>query len=285
MCLQSHQPVRPCWESEAIWASAEKQWQIIRNIARYRITSLGQNMVDSNFANWGAGFSGCDGGNPRGCYWLCGIEYGSGGDTEQSLVFDDVSTPKYVGAPHRNREKFLTYPYNWRAIKLLAALSGKDPGKYKAFFKEEACFDRDSNYFKLNLFPIGFKNTAHPLWPDWLVRKTGLATRQQYLEWCVSHRFPAIRAWMLDYSPNLIVCTGITAFEQFHAAFGLGNERVVEDVVAAKQVKHFLTNDEKTLVAVVYFLGGAHGLKSDPELTSTGQHLAGLLRKFNSKPA
>jgi hypothetical protein len=241
-------------------------------------------MVNSNFAKWGAGFSGCDGGNPRGKYWLCGIEY-AGGDTEESLVFDDVSTPKYVGAPHRDREEFLKYPYNWKAIKLLAALSGKDPSKYTAFFKEQGCFDRDSNYFKLNLFPIGFRNTAHALWDDWLVRKTGLATKQQYLEWCFSHRFPAIRAWMLDFSPSLILCTGISEFKQFQAAFGLGDETVVADVIAAKEVKHFMTNDEKTLVAVVYFLGGRYGLKSDLELSSTGQYLAELLCKFNPKPA
>jgi hypothetical protein len=235
-------------------------------------------VVDSNFAKWATGFSGCDGGNPKGSVWLCGIEYG-GGDTEESLVFDDVNTPKYVGAPD-DRKAFLKYQYNWKAVKLLAALSGNDQGNYTLFFKEQSCFDRDSNYFKLNLFPIGFRNTAHVLWDDWLIRKTGFTTKQQYLEWCFENRFPAIRTWMLTYCPSLILCTGISYAEQFQSAFRSGDEEVMTDSVAGKQIRYFVTNNERTMVAVVYFLGGRYGLKSDLELSSTGRKLAELLRKY-----
>ena len=41
-------------------------------------------MITKDFERWALGFSGCDGGNPNGSVWLCGIEFG-GGCTEKEL--------------------------------------------------------------------------------------------------------------------------------------------------------------------------------------------------------
>ncbi|HTE42402.1 MAG TPA: hypothetical protein VK629_16385 [Steroidobacteraceae bacterium] len=139
-------------------------------------------MIDEKFSRWAKSFSGCDGGNLRGSYWLCGIEYG-GGDTEDSLIFDEVDVPKFVGMPHWvDRDAFLKYQYNWKAMKVFAALAGKSVSGYTSFFEEHRCFDQDSEYFKLNLYPIGFKNTSHASWTEWHSRKTGFATKQEYLD-------------------------------------------------------------------------------------------------------
>jgi len=196
-------------------------------------------MVNNEYAKWATGFSGCDGGNLKGSIWLCGIEFG-GGHTEKNLVFDAVDTPTYVGEPHYSREQFIKYQYCWKAVKLLAELADRDKGDYTSFFKEESCFDRDSDYFELNLYPIGFKSTSHARWADWLVRKTGLANKQQYLDWWFEHRFPALRKWLLDYSPSLVLCTGKTYAPQFQSAFGSNNEKVITEEVAGKrkQVLH-----------------------------------------------
>jgi hypothetical protein len=145
-------------------------------------------MVNNEFAKWATGFSGFDGGNPKGSVWLCGFEC-AGAPTEQDLVFDDVTTPCYVG---ENREEFLRgSQYNLKAVKLLAALAGRATSDYSSFFKEQSCFDRDSNYFKLNLYPIGFNDTKHNRWKEseWLTQRTGFATKQEYLEWCRGNRF------------------------------------------------------------------------------------------------
>lgn len=240
--------------------------------------------INKDFASWATGFSGCDGGNPRGSVWLCGIEYG-GGDTEESLVLPSVDTPRFVGAPHWGcREEFLKYPYNWKALKLLAAMAGEDVGEYASFFRERSCFDQHSDYFKLNLYPIGFRKTSST-WPDWLVRKTGFSTKQEYLDWCLTHRFPALRKWVSDYCPRLVLCTGITFSDQFRSAFGSKDEHVFTERASGKEIKYFATNGGNTLVTVVHFLGGPHGLNSDEDLIATGKRLGELLRSFHMRSA
>ncbi|MBY0577914.1 MAG: hypothetical protein K2P57_02600 [Burkholderiales bacterium] len=233
-------------------------------------------LVNNEFAKWATGFSGFDGGNPKGSVWLCGFEC-AGTPNEDDLVFEDVTTPGYVA---ENRGQFLRgSQYNLKAVKLLAALAGRDTRDYEPFFNEESCFNRDSNYFKLNLYPIGFKNTKHEHWADWITQKTGFTTKQEYLEWCREKRFPMFRDWILTYSPSLIICTGKTYATQFQSAFGSGTEKVFTEEVAGKEIKYFRTNDNKTTVVIIYFLGTQYGLKSDEEISLTGKKIAELVEK------
>src|SRR3990172_9532296 len=51
---------------------------------------LTQLNVTPEFEKWARGFSGCDGGNPKGSIWLCGIEWGLG--KEHSLE-EELRTP------------------------------------------------------------------------------------------------------------------------------------------------------------------------------------------------
>jgi hypothetical protein len=229
-------------------------------------------MTNNEFKEWAQGFSGCDGGNPSGRIWLCGIEFG-GGHTEKTLIYDDVTKPPCI----TNKDDFIRYQYNWKAIKLLAALNGRECAKYKTFFEEQSCFHEKSNYFKLNLYPIGFKDTAHHRWGDWIILKTGFATKLQYLDWCKENRFPVLRRWLVQYSPRLVLCTGVTRRGEFRSAFGDGTEKVIEGKAGGKDFNYFLTNDRKTMVATVYFLGGKYGLGSDDQLAATGKQLASVL--------
>lgn len=234
-------------------------------------------MINHEFSQWATGFSGCDGGNPKGSVWVCGLEF-SGRETEESLVFNDVVTPCCVGHPYwESREEFLHSQYNRKAIKLLAAMAERSTVDCASFFREHSCFDRDSNYFKLNLYPIVFPTTSHSRWTDWLIRKTGFATNKEYLNWCVENRFPVLRKWVLEYSPKLVLCTGITYAKQFQSAFGLGDEEVYTGEAAGKKIIYFHTNDGNTTVAIIYFLGTRYGLKSDAALSLTGKRLTELL--------
>src|SRR5665213_1530186 len=94
----------------------------------------------SNFIEWISSFSGCDGGNPKGAIWLCGIEYA--GETE-SLVFIASDEPPCFYENDAARADFFNYPYNRNAIKLLAAMSGKTMN-WRQFFLDEGCFGRGS---------------------------------------------------------------------------------------------------------------------------------------------
>ena len=160
---------------------------------------------------------------------------------------------------------------------MLAALAGQDPKNYKTFFRDATCFYQDSDYFKLNLYPIDFKNTSHDLWAKWAA-KTGFATKQEYLEWCHTYRFKALRTWLSTYSPHLVICTGILSVKQFAAAFGAGEETIEDTEAAGKKIRYFLTNHGRTVVAIVYFLGGRYGLTADRQLSATGKKLAELQR-------
>lgn len=230
-------------------------------------------MVSSGFEEWALGFSGCDGGNPKGCVWLCGLEYG-GDDTAEWLCFPDVSCPAAIDPKD---ETFLTHQYNWRALKLLAALKGIQPAEYRRLFRSQSCFASESDYFKLNLYPIAFKDTSHTRWTAWLEKKTGFHTKQEYLTWCQTHRFSQLRRWASEHAPRLIVCTGITHAREFCLAFGGTPESICQAEAAGKAIRYFTTNDGRTLVAVIYFFGGAHGLRSDEELRATGEVLSGLV--------
>lgn len=232
-------------------------------------------MINDEFTNWAEGFSGCDGGNPFGRIWLCGIEFGGPGHTEETLIYDDVTNPPWVDP---EKDEFIRYQYNWKAIKLLAALNGGECTDYKSFFKEQLCFAKNSNYFKLNLYPIGFRDTSHHRWEDWL-HGTGFATKQRYLDWCEENRFPVLRGWLIEYSPRFVLCTGITRHEEFRSAFGDGTEEVIRGTAGGKDFNYFLTNDRKTLVAIIYFLGGRYGLRSDDQLTATGRQLGSVLHE------
>lgn len=213
--------------------------------------------------------------------WICGYEFATHSENESDLEFNELPSPPYVGGRHwTNRQDFLKSQYNLKALKLLMALENKEVSLEgsKAFFNEHSCFDCNSNYFKLNIFPIGFPNTKHGNWPDWMTSKTGFSRKAEYLHWCSEHRFPVLRSWVSHYSPKLIICTGTKSCGEFQSAFGTGNEEVFTTEAADKQIKYFVTNNNRTLVAVTYFLGGPYGLISDKQLALTGKKLSELLK-------
>lgn len=235
--------------------------------------------VNPIFAKWATEFSGCDGGNPNGEIWICGLEMAGVNDLE----FHELSEPPYIGHPHRDRAEFFnnskgeTQPYNVNAVKLLSALEGREVNEYKSFFEEYSCFDKKSNYFKLNLFPIQFKNTDPKNWLDHQAKITGFSGKKEYKKWCEEHRFPVLKGWVTRFSPKLIICTGTTYDSEFKSAFGSGNTEYLETEAAGKKIKYFVTNNNRTLVAVTYFLVHSTGLNSHEKLALTGKKLSELM--------
>jgi hypothetical protein len=238
-------------------------------------------MVDEEFARWAVGYSGFDGGNPRGSTWLCGIE-NAGDDTDETLVFNDASVPGFVGDhswPQGGSEFLSCSRFNQNAIKLLMAIKGRsDFENCRAFFKSEKCFRKDSDYFKLNLYPIAFRDVSPLRWMSWHTKRTGFDDKVSYWQWCADKRFKMMRTWVREFSPKLIVCAGVTERDYFFQAFTDGE--VTQSCTAGnKSITYALTNAGKTLVAVTYFLGGRWGLNSDVKLRETGIKLAELTRE------
>jgi hypothetical protein len=231
-------------------------------------------MVNGAFAKWAAAYSGFVGGNPRGRTWLCGIE-DTGSDTDETLVFGDASTPS---SWTRGSVEFLKEsPYHKSATKLLMSLKGR--GEFESvldFLNTERCFCKHSDYFKLNLYPIAFPNDSTKLWMPWLEERTGLPSKRLYWRWCAENRFPIFRKWVREFSPRIVVCTGVSYSEAFFSAFTNGEEQ--QSCTAGNRlIRYSITNKGKTLVAVIYFFSNARGLNSNTSIRETGARLAELV--------
>jgi hypothetical protein len=233
-------------------------------------------MITEAFSEWAKGFSGCDGGDLRGKIWVCGIEY-AGGDDEQTIRKELARDVREPPPPREDRQNFLTHRYNQSVLKIFCALSGKYGEDYKEFFKSES---PDLNYFKLNLFPLGFRTVSPSLWQECHSRLTGFNAKSDYISWCKDNRFPKLKAWAYEHTPRLILCTGKSYASDFFLAFGNG-ECPKRDDQTGKAISYLVTNHGKTLVAVTYFPGRPHGLNSDQKLSATGRRLAQLMNQHD----
>src|SRR6266513_2843372 len=130
-----------------------------------------------DFEKWAKGFSGCDGGNLNGSVWFCGIEWGTG--KEHDL---EIELKGSVSEPPQNYESAdvnLQYPYNIKLMKLIAAMQGGSVANYRRVaYRTPFPFHRDSDFFKLNLFPVAFTKVDPRLWVDKYKHTTGLSTRE-----------------------------------------------------------------------------------------------------------
>jgi hypothetical protein len=239
------------------------------------------------FAKWASGFSGCDGGNLRGSVWFCGIEWGAGQDHDLATELrHSVSSPPQLYESHedvlRDRVSGKHYPCNVKLLKLIAAMRGQQVAEYRRVAQETPFpFHCDSDYFKLNLFPVAFQKVDPQLWNDKYKSATGLATREEYLEWCREHRFPQIRSWMALGQPKLVVGVGSSCKDDFRQAFGFMGAENKESIEGRPL---FWMSKGETVLAVIPFLGPFR-LDSDKRLQAFGRRLGALrMGAANDKP-
>lgn len=236
-------------------------------------------MTEEYFKRWALGFSGCDGGdigspeNPS--TWLCGIEWGIGfNEDELENIFknNEESIPK----GYENNEENLAYQFNQKALKLLASLNGY--ANILKFNEEVKPFVINSKgYFKLNLYPLAFKNTDFTLWNEQFSIATGFKTKNEYIQWIQENRFKEMRKRVKIYKPKLIICVGISYKDDFIKAFGDDNVDIKQSEAGGKKFYYF-KNKDGTLVVITYFLGNRFGLSSDLMLKETGKEIARLLK-------
>lgn len=234
------------------------------------------------FQTWAQGFAGCDGGNLNGSIWFCGIEWGTGKDHHlQTEMLTDVSQPRQLYQSGedvlRDRVSGRRYQLNERLLKLIAAINGQPIAEYKSLASENPFpFHRNSDYFKMNLFPIAYRSLNDRTWSEDYAVATGIATLAGYLDWCKHHRFPRIRSWMERSNPRLIICYGMLSKVDFHDAFG-GSEPWQTEQISALPLLWKLTNAGKTRLAIIPFLRPGRGVLSSAEqLQAFGQRLAAL---------
>jgi len=214
---------------------------------------------------------------PEAWEW-CGSEWG-GGHTVENLR--QIAAEPYTGDTDFGYEAWqecVDCPYNISACKLLTALNGGQVEDYRRFAEEVQPFvhKAGSGYFKMNLYPIAFKNTDAGLWQQEFSEITGFADKQEYVNFCNRYRFAEMNAWVEKYRPRLIIGFGTSYDNEFNAAFSDGFRSFKQEEIAGKKLK-WKRNENGTLLAVLPFPSGSHGLNSNVSLQKFGERLAELL--------
>ncbi|WP_314368398.1 hypothetical protein [Neisseria cinerea] len=232
--------------------------------------------------DWLRDFHGCDGGDigspEKPSVWVCGIEWG-GGHTVENLR--QIAAEPYTGDTEfgfGDWQECVAYPYNISVCKLLCALNGGQVENYRRFAEEVQPFvhKADSGYFKMNLYPIAFKNTDASLWQQEFSEITGFADKQEYVNFCNKYRFAQMNQWAEQCRPRLIIGFGTSYDKEFNVAFSDGLSGFRQEEIVGKKLK-WKRNQNDTLLAVLPFPSGSHGLNSNESLQKFGERLAELL--------
>jgi len=248
--------------------------------------------MQSLFQKYAQGFSGCDGGDlgspSSRSIWTCGIEWGGGEDFDTiGDFFRDESAVENACKPPLGYEDWninLKYRYNWQLMKILSVIFGGGFKDYKKFAEKFKPFVREhSGFFKMNLYPLAFKNTSHLHWNQELSQITGFDTKNKYIDWIKENRFPIIRSWTEKYMPKLVLCTGINYKEEFFSAFCNDKGKTESETIDERELA-FRVNRQNTIIAVIPFMSNHYGLVKNVSIQKFGERIRELMKQLHSIP-
>lgn len=245
-------------------------------------------MGKTRFEKWGLGYSGCDGGDIGSAKspstWVCGIEWG-GGHSPEAL---DLHMDEEVTHPPSGYEDWrdnLAYIFNRQVMKLLSAINGGAVSEYKKFAESIQPFVQGrSGYFKMNLYPIGFRDTSHSRWHDKFADITGFESKADYLAWCSTYRFPQIRRWAELFTPKLILCLGKTYLSEFKVAFHEHGAVLNHESIDDRDL-FWGFNKQGSLVAIIPFMVNRNGLVKNGSIQKVGGRIARIQASQGAKRA
>ena len=239
-------------------------------------------MANPDFEKWAKSYSGCDGGDigtlERRAIWLCGIEWGGGLSAEhlKTNMLRDESRPP---AGYEDAAENLGYIFNRQALKMLSAIDGRKVSEYRDFCAQARPFTKGSSgYFKLNLYPIAFKDTDQDWWHNEFAEATGFDEKTAYLDWCKTYRFPQMRDWVRAAKPKLILCLGKTYRTDFMHVFHDASATFHHEPIDGRDLWWSL-NAEGTLVAIIPFMVNRHGLIKNDSIQKFGERIAQLMEQ------
>ena len=143
----------------------------------------------------------------------------------------------------------------------------------------------NSELFKLNLYPIAFRDTTGERWTQYhLDTLTGLASKDAYRTWCFLNRFPSLAGIVRNQTPapRLIIGLGLSYLVDFFACFaGLTHSGAVEVAELnagdkCRPVYWSTVNGGRTTLAVLPFFSSRNGLNSDALVQRAGSLLADI---------
>lgn len=250
-------------------------------------------MSNKKFEKWASGYSGFDGGNPKGKIWLCGIEWGGQNPKKEDLekLFEeDVTTVPTGYECHTINMKF--QQYNVKFIKVMASLydiefiknNRYDKKSIEEFNNKEKFFTKDSNYLKLNLLPFNFPNVSEEKWDINYQNLTGFKSKKEYMDWSLNARFEMFQNLTKEYSPKIIITVGKTHFENYKNAFGYRDALFITERFNSnqnKEYKYFYDKENNRVMFNFPFFSGRYGLNSNNLLIESGKVIKNLLDKNN----
>lgn len=235
------------------------------------------------FETWAKSYSGCDGGDigspDRRAIWLCGIEWG-GARTVEGLQAEMRRGESRPPEGYRNASDNLAYIFNRQAMKILSAIHGTTVSGYRDFCAQAQPFAQGSSgYFKMNLYPIAFKDTNQTRWHEEFAAATGFEKKSGYIDWCRKHRFPQMRQWAATARPKLILCLGKSYLGDFQRAFHGESAAFTHDPPIDGHDLWWSVNGDSTLVVVIPFMVNRHGLTRNDSIQKFGARIAHLMEQ------
>jgi len=159
-------------------------------------------------------------------------------------------------------------------MKLLSAMSGGLVSDYKKFAEKEMPFVKgERGYYKLNLYPIAFKNTNMSLWRSEFSELTGFSEKRQYLAWNKENRFPTMRQYASKHQPKTIICLGKNYKEDFISAFSESSNEVTTEIIDDRELT-WTTNVEGTVIFILPFMVNRYGLVKNLSIQKFGERMS-----------
>lgn len=232
-----------------------------------------------NFTKWVSSFSGFDGGDigspSSPSIWVCGIEWG--GDVSYEWLREELDHGQELSPPpgYEEPEHNLGYVYNRNTAKLLAAINGLTAADYEHFALQEKPFTTGQNgYFKLNLYPLPFKNTSPDRWAIWLHELTDISSKDEYMDICRKYRFPFLRELKQKHKPKLVICFGKNYKNDFSSALGGDGIDIKEETIGDRNLYWF--SSDEGIIAICPFPTSQYGLNSNELIDSFGKRIKDL---------
>jgi hypothetical protein len=243
--------------------------------------------INENYKKWACSLSGCNGGNIKADTWICGIEWGGGYTDYQKDLTVDINQGK-IDNPSDKYDWNVqnTYTYGRSFAKLYTAIHNVSDDYNIENYQNYIENLEGNEVFKLNLYPVSFKDTNYKLWHQHnLDEITGFKNKYLYQLWFFFNRFPKFAELRKEHKPKLIICTGVDYLVDFLMCFGatenidniqVGTIKGNSDKNKYERTYYHIKID-KTLLVVVPFFSGSYGLNSYYLLNEMGKAIKNLL--------
>ena len=247
-------------------------------------------IVKETFKKVALSHYGYDGGNIKSQIWFSGLEWGGGiSPTELSkhlLRGAIVKPPSCEGL--EDRRQYLSYPFDRKLLKILAAAIGQPTADYKKMVEDGVgAYSQNGPMFKLNLYPVSFKTTCDSYWTREFYDLTGFPTKELYRAWIQTHRFQFFNELVVKHKPQVIVCCGTSYIRDFLMAFG-GVETIYSQPIAhlklkgKSDVRVFESKiSPSTKIIVTPFFGNRYGINKDEECDKIGKFISSFFSESN----